>query len=661
MGLFRSIFSRKSELAVEEKASGGIEIINTPARLASSELAGMETASGETVSMNSAIQLATVWACVRLLSETIAQIPVHVFVRGKDGSKTRVTDTALSERLSYQPNSWQTPFEYAEFEMTGLCMRGNSYAVKVCNSGGEVMELLPLKPASVQVKCKGLSDVSYVVTIDGQQETFGRDEIAHVRGLTFDGFRGVSPIEHHRETVGLTSAASVYGARLFKNLARPSGVIEVPGELSESAYERLKNSWGEQYGGENIGKAALLEQGSKFSTVSMSNADAQYLDVRQFQRTEICSIYRIPPHMIGDLTKSSFSNINQQGLEFIKYTILPWCVRREQAIMRDLMPARERQRGMFVEHVVAGLERADIRTRYQAYKEGINGGWLSPNEVRRKENMNPRPGGDIYSFPLNMVDSSGGAPKPAKRVVKSVQLKGVVVREQVRKKFRGRFEKVARNVVKAEAAMVRGLMSKKSVPDNLSELLDEAYSSFPAKFESAFRSLVREYGAAVRNVALKETDHEGEVDVDAFSAFLESVLEAMGMKHVASSSGQLQAIVRDVEPDELLEAMEQRLSEWEERRPAKIAEAETVGRESAISRFVWGAVGVSTLVWVNRGSKSCPFCTSLDGKVVGINAPFIEHGNYEPEGYENSPWKVRGPKMHPQLHEGCQCAIVPGD
>lgn len=621
------------------------------------------TTAGVSVSQAKAIRFSTVWACVRLLAECIAQLPCHIYIKNRDGSKSRVTDTALAEILSNKPNFWQTPFEYTEFMVTSLAMRGNHYA-HVVRDKREILEIIPIPPTAVKLKRDGFENVRFEVRqINGSVKTYSLDEISHVRGLSLDGFTGVSPITYHRETIGLSIAASEYGGKLFKNGARPSGILTFPGELSETAYKRLLKNFQEMYGGGNIGKTAILEDSGDFKTISMSNEDAQYLDVRQFQRTEICSIFRIPPHMIGDLTKSSFSNITQQSLEFVKYTILPWCRRIESAMQRDLLTKDERRKGMFVQYLVDGLERADIETRYKAYRSGINGGFLSPNEVRRKENMNPRPNGDIYLTPLNMVDSSQGLPKPQKTRLKTKQIKGVNARELLRAKFLSRFEKAGTRLVKYEVAQIRSALAQsKSTNEDLRDKLTDLYNNLPQHTEKIFRKLMRQYGVEVKNAGLKEINSDHKLDPDTLSNFIDDLLSAFVVRHVSSSFGQLSAIIRDTgDQKELIEAIEQRLAEWEEKRPAKIAMRETVQQESATSRFVWAAAGISTLIWVLRGSKSCPFCTDLAGKVVGINAPFVEQGNYEPPGHENSPWKVRGPKMHPQIHEGCQCIIAPGD
>lgn len=635
------------------KKSGGTKILNS-ADLADL-FSGSESTAGVTVSQSSAIQFSTVWACVRLLAECIAQLPIHVYVKNRDGSKTRVTDTALADLLTAKPNFWQTPFEYTEFMVTALAMRGNHYAHISRFQSGQIIEIIPFSPASVTAKRNGLRDITYeVLQFDGSIVTYGPEEISHVRGMSLNGFDGISPIGYHRETIGLAMAAEKYGARLFKNGARPSGIIRHPQTLSQEAYTRLKKYWQSMYGGSNIGKTAILEEGSEYQAVSMSNEDAQYLDVRQFQRTEICSIYRIPPHMIGDLTKSSFSNITQQSLEFVKYTILPWCRRIESAMYRDLLSPKERRQGMFVQYLVDGLERADIKTRYEAYRTGIFGGFLSPNEVRQKENMNGRPGGDIYLAPLNMVDSSDGMTKPVKAAVPSYRIKGVMAREQLRLKFKSRFAKIGAMVVEYEAGLVRLALGEQTIQ----EALDAVYAQLPPYIEKSFKSLMREYAAAVRSAALKDAAADDDVDMD-LAGFVDDLLAGLSMRHVASSVGQLSALIRDTDPENLAEAIELRLDEWVDKRPAKIAENETVQQESATSRFVWAAAGITRLQWVRRGNKSCPFCTDLDGKIVGIQAPFVERGNYEPEGSAGSPWKIRGPKMHAPIHQGCQCVIIP--
>lgn len=672
-------------------AVDGLERKSASRALTAADLAimmqGATSTAGVGVSPDSAMRYSTVWACVRLLAESIAQMPVHLYRKLPDGSRQRITDHPLAEILAVKPNSWQTSFEYFEFLVTALCLRGNNYAYKTTVKSGTIAELIPLMPQSVTVVRDGYA-VSYRVRFeDGNVETFPQDKIHHVRGLTLDGFVGVSPIGYQRNTIGLGIAAENHGGHLFKNGAMPSGTLSHPSQLSDEAYTRIRNSWETTHGGDRQGGVAILEEGLKFDPITMSNEDAQYLEVRQFQRTEICSIYRVPPHMIGDLTKSSFSNITQQSLEMVKYTFLPWCRRIESAIARDLLTEQERQRGLYVEFLLSGLERADIEQRYRSYNIGIMSGILSPNECRAMENRNPRPGGDIYLAPLNMADSTNGMPADdagdhgdegaakasGQTSIKSISAaapappgrplvtKGVQAREQLRETFSPRFQVLAAGLVKYETSKLRDAMAANDgrADGAFAGSMDEIYRQLPDYIRNQFLGLMREYAVAVRDAALVEIDSDMKIDQDQLATLVEEILVSFTARHIGSSEGQLAALINDTVLEEVPAAIEQRLSEWAATRSQKIADREPVQQESAVSRWVWAAAGVTQLQWQRRGSKSCPFCKALNGKIVGIDEPFVEAGDFTPEGHEESPLKVRGPKLHAPIHQGCVCVITP--
>ncbi len=551
--------------------------------------------------------------------------------------------------------------------MTGLNLRGNHYAYLNKSTKGELLELIPFNPASVRVKRDGW-DLSYVVSDGGTQETFPAEKIHHVRGLSLDRFVGVSPITYNRETIGLAVAAEKHGGLTFKNGARPSGVLSFVGTLKDEVYDRVAKAWQANYGGDNRGGTAILENDAKYNPISMSNEDAQYLEVRGFQRTEICSIYRVPPHMIGDLAKSSFSNITQQSLEFAKFTVLPICKRVEAATYRDLLTRKEREQGLYVEFMIAGLERADLEQRMRSYNTGIMSGVYSPNECRRMENLDPRPGGDIYLMPLNMIDSSDGTPKPRSiedgTPQKSIQhkstfTKGAATREKLRAQYAPKFRTLATALVAYETGEIQQMVEAATAKGELSDELQKFYNELPASIKDRFTRLSREYAVQIRTASLAEIDSDQEIDPADLATYVDQVVATMADRHASSSAGQLNALIRDTAEDELPEIIETRLAEWEETRPAKIADRESVQQESALSRWVWVAAGITYLQWTRRGSKSCPFCTDMDGKIVGIEAPFIEKGNYTPPGSEDAAWKVTGPKMHAPLHQGCQCIITP--
>ncbi|MGV0961867.1 MAG: phage portal protein [Limnohabitans sp.] len=707
MGLF-SIFSGgkvsgESEKAIERNDNLGpaVDVLDKKGSteiLTSKDLAaalrGGSSTAGVSVSPDSAMRYVTVWACIRLLAESIAQMPVHLYRKLPDGSKERISDISLADILSATPNSWQTAFEYFEFMVTSLCLRGNHYSFINRIGSGNVAELIPLLPQRTSLIRNGYEFSYRTIFEDGTTETLPQEKIHHVRGLTLDGFNGVSPITYQRNAIGLGVGAENHGARLFRNGAMPAGTLTHPSALSDEAYARIRKSWKETHGGEEQGGVAVLEEGLKFDKISMSNEDAQYLEVRQFQRTEICSIYRVPPHMIGDLTKSSFSNITQQSLEMVKYTFLPWVRRIESAISRDLLTPRDRERGLYVEFLVSGLERADIEQRYRSYNIGIMSGILSPNECRAMENRNPRPGGDIYLAPLNMVDSTEGMPKdngdgnpdnpdnpdnqgdePPPRKVKSITMavpappgktlitKGVLAREQLRETFKTRFQVLAKALVLHENGELRQAITDEADNGQLGRAfagkMETLYRQLPDYIRNQFLGLMREYAVAVRNAALAEIDSDHAIDPALLSTFVEEILVTFTERHIGSSEGQLAAIINETMAEELPAAIEQRLSEWDATRPEKIGDRESVQQESAVALWVWEAAGISKLQWQLRGSKSCPFCKALSGKIVGMGQPFIDAGDFTPEGHEQSPLKVRGPKKHTPLHRGCVCVITP--
>lgn len=364
---------------------------------------GAEAESGEYVSPETALRCSAVYSCVGILAESIAQLPLKLY-RRTAGGKEEVEESPLRRILGWKPNEWQTSFEFREMAMQHLCLRGNFYAYKVTDSRDEVRELLPLHPDQVTVEQRPDWSLAYRITFnDGRQETVDKSRIFHVRYRTLDGVRGISPILYHRDTVGLALTTLKHGSRVFRNGALPTGILQHPGKLSKESLERLRESWEASYGGVNSGKTAILEEGMTFTGLTMSNEDMQYLETRSFQVEDIARIYRVPLHMIQSVEKSTSwgSGIENMSLGFVQFTLLPWIRRLESAIWRDLIPDREKE-SVFPEFLVDGLLRGDIKSRYTAYQLAIQSGIMSPNEVRVKENLNPRPGGDDYMSPLNM-------------------------------------------------------------------------------------------------------------------------------------------------------------------------------------------------------------------------------------------------------------------
>ena len=364
------------------------------------------TGSGMRVSPDSALRLAAVYACVRVLSESLASLPLVIYQRRADGGKDKVTDHWLSRLLAKRPNRFQNPFEWREMLQGHLALRGNAYNQIITNPRGEVTELVPLHPDRVRLELLPSGEFRYRFTDRfGCENILSRGQVWHLRGLSSDGLMGLSPIDLARESLGMALAAQDYGARFFANDAKPTGGwIEFPGSFKDNEAKKVfRESYQQAQSGANRGKVLVLENGMKFHEVGVTNKDAQFLELRKFQITDIARLFRVPPHMIADLDRATFSNIEQQSLEFVMHTMTPWAERWEAAIGRDLIFDSE---ALEVEFDFSNLMRGDVASRSAYYQSGIQNGWLTRNEARAAENLNPIAGLEQPLRPLNMVEES---------------------------------------------------------------------------------------------------------------------------------------------------------------------------------------------------------------------------------------------------------------
>lgn len=360
--------------------------------------AGVASVAGVRVDADTALKLSAAWACVRLISETIATLPLQVYERMGEQGKRPAPDMPLYDLLHDQPNGDQTALEWRQQMTVHALLRGNAYSEKIPGPLGSVSELVPLHPDLVTPPDKIGGPYEYREA-NGQRRQIDADRMFVLRGLTLDGQRAVSVIEYARESMGIGLAAEQYAGRVFSQDGRPRGTLEHPGKLSKDAADRLKETWQESYAGlGNAHKVAVLQEGMKFSAISVSPDDAQMIATREFSIEDVARWFGVPPHMIGSTAKvtSWGSGIEQLSIGFVTYTLLPWLKRWEQAIRRDLIGNKRRY---FAEHNVDGLVRGDIKTRYEAYSIGRQMKWLSANDVRRFENLNPILGGDAYENP----------------------------------------------------------------------------------------------------------------------------------------------------------------------------------------------------------------------------------------------------------------------
>ena len=370
------------------------------------------TTSGKPVNEHTAMQMTAVYSCVRILAEAVAGLPLHLYKYTASGGKEKALSHPLYFLLHDEPNPEMSSFVFRETLMTHLLLWGNAYAQIIRNGKGEVIALYPLMPNRMSVDRDSSGALYYTYTrysdeaptMNGMTVTLRSSDVLHIPGLGFDGLVGYSPIAMAKNAIGMAIACEEYGAKFFANGAAPGGVLEHPGTIKDP--QKVRDSWNAAYqGSSNSHRVAVLEEGMKYQPIGISPEQAQFLETRKFQINEIARIFRVPPHMVGDLEKSSFSNIEQQSLEFVKYTLDPWVIRWEQAISRSLLRPDEKKL-YFAKFNVDGLLRGDYVSRMNGYATARQNGWMSANDIRELENLDripPEFGGDLYLINGNMT------------------------------------------------------------------------------------------------------------------------------------------------------------------------------------------------------------------------------------------------------------------
>jgi HK97 family phage portal protein len=400
MGLLSGVWSKRAE-NVANPSNTFLSWLN----------GGTSSFAGRIVTEETALMYSAVFACVNVIAETIASLPLHLYKDNDQKGKQKAKEKRLYELLYYMPNPEMTSFTFRLTLQAHALLWGNGYAFIDWGADGEPLAMYPLDPSKVSVRrSQENGQIVYDVTLDnGKFITLNRFQVFHLVGFSLNGLNGISNIQMAKEAIGLGLAAEEYGARFFSNGAKPLGVLEHPGVLGEEALNNLRESWNEIHKGlQNSHKIAILEEGMKYKQIGIPPEDAQFLETRRFQLEEIARIFRVPLHLVGDLSRATFSNIEHQDLSFTKHTIRPWLVRWEQAINWKLLTPEERKI-YYAEFNVDGLLRGDIKSRYEAYHIGRQDGWLSGNDIREKENMPRVDGLDEYLVNGNMISVKAAA------------------------------------------------------------------------------------------------------------------------------------------------------------------------------------------------------------------------------------------------------------
>jgi len=655
--------------------------------------AGAPSVTGKSVTQDGSLRVTAVFACVKILAETVSSLPLPVYKRLPGGGKERWPQHPLYTLLHDLPNPEMTAMDLRENMMAHLALWGNAYAEIQYDGAGRRTALWPLRPDRVSPARMDDGSLVFEVRVPNKVDpvVLPSWRVWWVRGFGTDGLVGLSPIAYAREAVGLAMATEEYGARFFGNDSRPGGALRHPGKLSPEAAQRMKRGWEEAHSGlSNSHRVAVLEEGVEWQSIGIPPDDAQFLETRKYQVTEIARLFRVPPHMLADLDRATFSNIEHQSIEFVVYTLRPWLVRIEQSIKRDLMSGAERNE-YFAEHLVDGLLRGDIASRYQAYSIGRQNGWLSADDIRNLENMNPLPGGDgkAYWMPMNMVEvgveqkalapgpsptaSAGEGAQQARAVlmppirvltpdeVRAERQNWGADRRQIGRAYRAIIEEATRRILRRERADVMRQAEKafgKRSAAQFVKWMETFYADHEAFAYAALLPGFMSLGAQAATSAAKQIKAE-EWEDEEREEFIRAYTKTAASRYAGSSYGQLRSVIEDLEEDEdPIEALRTRMDEWDERRPGKMSMTHTVRLMGAICTTLWGLRGVTRLVWVTY-ANNCPYCDELDGKVVGIDEDFLHEGEeFQPPGAD-SPLTVRGNIRHAPAHLGCDCSVAP--
>jgi HK97 family phage portal protein len=640
---------------------------------------GMTTKTGVMINEQNALKYSAVWACVRVLSETIGHLPLNIY-QAVSGGCAAAPDHPLQEILHTSPNPEMTAFTWRETMMSHLALWGNCYSFIDWGLDGQVKALWPLPPNRMKVK-RFNNQIIYLLRLkDGNELTFQAWQIFHVVGLGFDGTKGYSVIAMARESVGLGQAYEEFGAALFGNGLHPGVVVTHPSKLTEQGHKNLKEDLQDKYAG--LGKAhklMLLEEGMTIAHTQVPPNDAQFLESKQFQVREICRWYRMQPHKIGDLSDATFSNIEQQSIEHVTDTILPWVIRWEQQITWKLMLPQERKK-YFANFALDAIIRGDTTSRYAAYAVARQWGWMSADDVRRKENMNPLPNGQgqMYMVPLNMVpanslDTTGTTSAPptkdwdtqaasVRRLTYEQRTQQVVTaRLKLARAHQRLFEDAAARIVRREINDVQRGAEKSLRNDSgfiFDNWLNDYYGNFYDFMSRQMKPVMQTYGEEVHGLAADEIGIGGDADttMDGLDNFVHAYLGTFVQRYTYSSIDQLRAVVRQAidQGQSPMEMVSQRLSEWEQKRPGKVAGREMIQLNNAVAQVVYKNSGIPQKRW-NTNPKDSPFCWSLDGKVIGIDEHFVDGGSVVADGKSVTPKSKVG---HPPLIGGCNCMIT---
>jgi HK97 family phage portal protein len=633
------------------------------------------TYAGVNISPESSIKYSAVLACCRIISEGIASVPLFTYKRLTEG-KEKATSHPLYYILHTQPNMEMTSFTFREMMMLHILLWGNFYAEIEEDGSGNVVGLWPLMPWKMTVKRINGKIWYFYRLPDGSEKIIPSIKCLHIPGLSLDGLYGKSIISQAREAIGLGLALEEFGAKFFGQGTQFGGFIEHPKTLGEKPEANLRAALKEKYQGiSNAHRIIILEEGMKFSKNIIPPNDAQFLESRKFQKNEIAMVFNVSPHLIKDLDRATFNNIEHLGIEHVVYTLRPWCVRIEQVMTIKLLSESEKEQ-YFIEFLLDGLLRGDMASRYAAYAIGRQWGWLSADDVRALENMNPLPDeqGKKYLIPLNMIEA-GESPVPQikenlsinidkPKAIESRALRSATLKSRLAKSHEGLFREATSRIIEFEKKNILkaadSIFNKRGVESlNFIEYLDKFYKDKYSEIDKRIRPVIYTYGNVIYDSVADEIGTK--IDSKNLDKFMDEYTIAFNKRYIGSSKSQLKDTISRAMEEDLnpYEEIENKVKQWEETEPQSVALKETVKIAGAVSFFTYQLVGIQRMIWVNTGSNPCPYCEEMNGQVMGVTQAFkTSIDTMEAEGKE--PLTFSSDIFHPPLHNGCVCMLVPG-
>lgn len=651
-------------------------------------MGGDKTKAGIKVDEWVAMNYSAVYAAVRLLSDAVAVTPLHLYKRvGKEG-KERAVKHPLYGLFHRSANRIQTSFRLKQTAQGHLSTWGNAFLfIDRAYSTGDIRGVWPLTPHRIKINVDG-TNVQYSYKMSsGENKPLPQDQLCHIPGFGYDGIIGYNPITLARESIGHGMALQEFGSNFFGNGTHPGLIISHPQSLGPETLKSLQTSMQEAYSGlGNSHKLMVLEEGMKPESVTIPPTDAQYLESRKFNITEIARWWRVPPHMIGDLERATFDNIEHQGMEFVQWTAMPWFTLWETELSRYFLSEKEQEQ-YFFEFDLGNMLRADSTSRGDYYGKMFNVGAMSINEIRAKENMNPVEGGDEHFVQVNMqpLSIALNPPEPVPSMFQGEPSAGpdgdeeanalwwseraalpeeraitdqvVALRRVYEPLLAKSIQRVVDAEVKAVTAALDAHMSDELHRDQASmeSWMEDYFSKLPAVVSKEVAATGVSYVEAIQEATAKMLGTAPDADL-GMDVFARDYVSGLGIRYARKSHGMLKKWLREnVGGEDLWSILTAKIDTWEESRALVTAadEAVRMGQASLQSLFV--KTGVKEKRWKARG-QSCPFCNSMDGKVVGVEEQFLGDGDVlYAQDKDTGIWmalKSWGVKKHPPIHKG---------